>query len=85
MRRNKASRLSKGGCPDSGELERLTTQLERSQKPHSKKYDYSICNRPSLTELVENRGRASLFEQERIARTYNFVQSEIAFGYNEGG
>ena len=40
-------------------------------------------NHPSLTELVKNRGWTSLSEYERIARTYDFVQNEIAFGYNE--
>jgi len=38
-------------------------------------------NHPSLTELVKNRGWTSLSEYERIARTYDFVQNEIAFGY----
>jgi transglutaminase-like putative cysteine protease len=38
---------------------------------------------PSLTELAEGRGWASLPEYERIARIYEFIQNEIAFGYNE--
>jgi hypothetical protein len=38
---------------------------------------------PSLTELVESRGWASLPKYKRIARIYDFVQNEIAFGYNE--
>ncbi len=38
---------------------------------------------PSLTELVKSRGWATLAEYERIARIYEFVQNEIAFGYNE--
>ncbi|MFZ1984550.1 MAG: transglutaminase family protein [Desulfatitalea sp.] len=40
-------------------------------------------NHTSLLELAENRGWASLSEFERIARIYDFVQNEIAFGYNE--
>ena len=40
-------------------------------------------NRPSLTELVQNRGWASLPEYQRIGCIYSFVQNEIAFGYNE--
>ena len=40
-------------------------------------------NRPSLSELVQSRGWATLPEYERIARIYDFVQNEIAFGYNE--
>jgi len=40
-------------------------------------------NHPSLTDLVRNRGWASLSEYERIGRIYAFVQNEIAFGYNE--
>ncbi len=38
---------------------------------------------PSLKELVKSRGWATLAEYERIARIYEFVQDEIAFGYNE--
>ena len=38
---------------------------------------------PSLTGLVKSRGWATLPEYERIARIYDFVQNEIAFGYNE--
>ena len=38
---------------------------------------------PSLTELIKTRGWATLPEYERIARIYDFVQNEIAFGYNE--
>jgi hypothetical protein len=38
---------------------------------------------PSLTELVRSRVWATLPEYERIARIYDFVQNEIAFGYNE--
>jgi hypothetical protein len=38
---------------------------------------------PSLTGLVRSRGWATLPEYERIARIYDFVQNEIAFGYNE--
>jgi hypothetical protein len=38
---------------------------------------------PWLTELVKNRGWASLPEYERIGSIYAFVQNEIAFGYNE--
>ncbi len=40
-------------------------------------------NRPSLSELIQSRGWADLPEYERIARIYDFVQNEIAFGYNE--
>jgi hypothetical protein len=40
-------------------------------------------NHPSLTDLVKNRGWASLSDYERIGRIYGFVQNEIAFGYNE--
>ena len=38
---------------------------------------------PSLSELVKNRGWTALPEYERIARIYDFVQSEVVFGYNE--
>jgi hypothetical protein len=38
---------------------------------------------PSLAELTMKRGWKSLSEYERIAQVYNFVQNEIAFGYNE--
>ncbi len=38
---------------------------------------------PSLTELTQSRGWATLPEFERIARIYEFVQNEIDFGYNE--
>jgi hypothetical protein len=38
---------------------------------------------PSLRELVTSRGWATLPEYDRIARIYDFVQNEIAFGYNE--
>lgn len=37
----------------------------------------------SLTDLAKTRGWVSLPEYEQIARTYDFVQNEIAFGYNE--
>ena len=40
-------------------------------------------NHPSLTGLVKSRGWATLPEYERVARIYDFVQNEIAFGYNE--
>lgn len=40
-------------------------------------------NHPSLTELVESRRWVTLSEYERIAHVYDFVQNEIAFGYNE--
>jgi hypothetical protein len=40
-------------------------------------------NHPCLTQLVQSRKWAALPEYERIARIYNFVQNEIAFGYNE--
>lgn len=40
-------------------------------------------NYASLTGLVNDRGWASLSEYERIAPIYDFVQNEIAFGYNE--
>jgi hypothetical protein len=40
-------------------------------------------NEPKLTGLVTERGWASLPEYDRIARIYDFVQNEIAFGYNE--
>jgi transglutaminase-like putative cysteine protease len=38
---------------------------------------------PTLTELVKIRGWGILPEYERIARIYDFVQNEIAFGYNK--
>jgi transglutaminase-like putative cysteine protease len=38
---------------------------------------------PSLTELIITRGWTTLPEYERIAHIYDFVQNEIAFGYNE--
>jgi hypothetical protein len=38
---------------------------------------------PSLTDLVRNRGWASLPQYQGIERIYAFVQNEIAFGYNE--
>lgn len=38
---------------------------------------------PSLVELTRTRGWESLPEYQRIARIYDFVQNEIAFGYNE--
>lgn len=41
-------------------------------------------NHPSLTELVRSRGWVVLSQYERIARIYDFVQNEVAFGYNEG-
>jgi transglutaminase-like putative cysteine protease len=37
----------------------------------------------SLMELVKSRGWAALPEYDRIGRIYDFVQNEIAFGYNE--
>lgn len=39
-------------------------------------------NHPSVTELVNTRGWYALDEYERIASIYDFVQNEIAFGYN---
>jgi hypothetical protein len=38
---------------------------------------------PSLVDLERQRGWVALPEYERIARIYDFVQNEIAFGYNE--
>jgi transglutaminase-like putative cysteine protease len=38
---------------------------------------------PSLTELTERRGWLARSEYERIAGIYDFVQNEIAFGYNK--
>jgi hypothetical protein len=40
-------------------------------------------NHPSISELIENRGWEVLPEFDRIARIYDFVRNEIAFGYNE--
>jgi len=38
---------------------------------------------PSLMGLAKSRGWATMPEYERIAHIYDFVQNEIAFGYNE--
>jgi hypothetical protein len=38
---------------------------------------------PAIARLVSDRGWTSLPEYERIGRIYEFVQNEIAFGYNE--
>jgi hypothetical protein len=40
-------------------------------------------NDPQLVELAESRGWATMPEYDRIAAVYEFVQNEIAFGYNE--
>lgn len=38
---------------------------------------------PALTELVRKRGWAALPEHDRVAAIYDFVQNDIAFGYND--
>ncbi len=40
-------------------------------------------NHIEIHQLVTNRGWLQLANEERIARIYDFVQNEIAFGYNE--
>ena len=40
-------------------------------------------NHPSLVALVQRRAWAALPEYQRIAGIYDFVQNEIAFGYNQ--
>lgn len=40
-------------------------------------------NHTEIHQLVTNRGWLQLANEERIARIYDFVQNEIAFGYNE--
>ncbi len=40
-------------------------------------------NHPSLTRLVDDRRWLALPVYERVAHIYDFVQNEIAFGYNE--
>lgn len=52
-------------------------------EPYLKETRLLDFSHPSLRELIKHRGWINLPEYERIAAIYDFVQNEIAFGYNE--
>lgn len=41
-------------------------------------------NKPSIQNLISNRGWTKLEEKEKIQAVYDFVRNEIKFGYNKG-
>jgi transglutaminase-like putative cysteine protease len=64
-------------------LRHSSTARENNMERYLKETQLLDFSHPALTELVRNRGWTALSEYERIAKTYDFVQNEIAFGYNE--